>query len=322
MKAFVTGGSGFVGRSLIAALVARGDTVAALARSDSARRTVQALGAEAIRGDLDDVVAIGKGMQGAGVAYHSAAVVGDWGDPADFERINVIGTKNVIAAARAAHVQRLVHVSTEAVLANGVPIRNADEDRPRASRPIGLYPATKARAEVAALAANGDGLEVVVVRPRFIWGKGDTTLLPQIVGVVDQGKWAWINGGRYLSSTCHVRNVVEGTLLAAERGRPGSIYFLTDGPPVEFRSFISAMVQTQGKDPGRRSIPYWLAYAIAAVSEVAWRRLPLKGRPPVTRMAVLLVGEEVTVDDSKARRELGYRSLVSREAGLAELVPG
>jgi nucleoside-diphosphate-sugar epimerase len=319
MKVFVTGGSGFVGGNLIAVLKARGDTVMALARSLGAMQTVRELGAEPVAGDLVDTAAMREAMAGAEVVYHCAAKVEDWGDPQDFRRVNVEGTAHVIEAARAAGVRRLVHVSTEAVLADGTPIHNADETRPRAARPVGLYPATKAEAEAVALAANGQGLEVVVVRPRFIWGKGDTAILPKIIEVMKKGQFAWIGGGRFLTSTCHVRNVCEGALLAAERGRPGEIYFLTDGAPVEFRAFIGAMAATQGVQAGERTVPRWLVYALAAVSEFLWRLLPLKGRPMVSRTAVILTGEQVTVNDAKARREMGYAALMTREAGLAEM---
>ena len=319
MKAFVTGGSGFVGRNLLAALVGRGDTVVALARSLAAMQTVRELGAEPQAGDLVDVAAMSAGMAGAEVVYHCAAKVEDWGDPAEFQRINVEGTAHVIEAARAAGVRRLVHVSTEAVLADGTPIHDADETRPRAARPIGLYPSSKAQAEAVALAGSRDGLDVVVVRPRFIWGKGDTAILPKIVEVMRKGQFAWIGGGRFLTSTCHVRNVCEGMLLAAERGNGGEIYFLTDGAPVEFRGFISAMAATQGVEAGTRVAPRGLIYAFAAASEFAWRTFRLKGRPMVSRTAVILTGELVTVNDAKARRELGYVGLVTREAGLAEM---
>lgn len=320
MKVFITGGSGFVGRNLIAVLIARGDQVVALARSLSAMQTVRELGAEPLAGDLVDVAAMTAGMSGAGLVIHCAAKVEDWGDPAEFQRVNVEGTTHVLEAARAAGVRRVVHVSTEAVLADGSPIHNADETRPRARKPIGLYPLSKGAAEAVALAGSRDGLEVVVVRPRFIWGKGDTAILPKIVEVMRKGQFAWIGGGHYRTSTCHVRNVCEGALLAAEKGRPGEIYFLTDGEPVEFRAFISRMAATQGVDTGSRSLPYGLVYALAWLSELAWRLLPLRGRPMVSRTAIILTGTEVTVNDAKARRELGYRGLVTREAGLAEML--
>jgi nucleoside-diphosphate-sugar epimerase len=141
--------------------------------------------------------------------------------------------------ARAAKVPRLIHVSTEAVLADGKPIIAADETRPRTTRPAAPYPLSKGLAEERVLAANRDGLATIIVRPRFIWGAGDTNLIPKIVETVKRGRFGWIGGGHYPTSTCHVDNVVEGILLAAERGAPGEIYFLTDGEPADFRDFLT-----------------------------------------------------------------------------------
>jgi nucleoside-diphosphate-sugar epimerase len=316
-RAFVTGGSGFLGKRLIAELVdGRGVAVHALARSEASAIAVRGVGAEPVRGDLEDVRVMTEGMKECDVVFHAAAHVKQHGKLAEFLRINVQGTENVLAAARAAGVRRVVHIGTEAVLADGRPIVRADETRPYPERPAGPYPISKGLAERAVLAANRLGeLETVVVRPRFIWGKGDTSVLPELVAAVRRKQFGWIGGGRYLTSTCHVANVVEGALLAAERGQPGEIYFLTDGPPVEFRGFITALLATQGVDAGGREIPRWLAGTVASLT--GWM-----ARPPVTKTALALVGHEVTVDDAKARRELGYVGKVTREAGLAELRGG
>jgi nucleoside-diphosphate-sugar epimerase len=319
MKIFVTGGSGFVGRNLIEMSVQRGVQVRALSRSESAAATVRALGAEPVPGDLDDESALCNGMADCDLVFHSAAHVLDWGDAATFHRINVTGTERVLAAARSAGVPRLVHVSTEAVLVGGPPLHGADETWPRPAHPVGLYPLTKGLAEERVQAANSAALTTVIARPRFIWGRGDNTLLPQLVQAVRGGGYAWIDGGHYQSSTCHVRNVCEGLWCAAARGRGGEIYFLTDGASVEFRQFITAMLKTQGITPPDRSVPRWLARALAASSELLWRTLPLSGRPPISRSAVRLIGEEVTVRDDKARREIGYVGHVTREAGLSEM---
>lgn len=153
-RAFVTGGSGFVGRNLIDELVNRGVTVHALARSDSAAETVESRGAVAIRGDLDEIAAMKKGMDDCDAVFHSAAVVELWGDPDHFHRVNVQGTQNVVNAAKMAGVPALVHVSTEAVLAGGPPIVDADETWDYPARPCGLYPTTKGAAERIVLQEN------------------------------------------------------------------------------------------------------------------------------------------------------------------------
>lgn len=315
---FVTGGSGFLGQRLIADLVADGHRVRALARSDASAAAVTAAGAEAAIGDLSDVQSLQAGMAGCDAVVHCAAKVGQWGRWEDFVRDTVQGTVNVVEAARRAGVRRLVHVSTEAVLADGSAIVDADETRPLPQRPNGFYPRSKAMAERHVVDSNGDGLQTVVVRPRFIWGKGDTTLLPKLAASARSG-WVWFGGGGHRTSTCHIRNVSAGIRAALQRGRGGEVYFLTDGAPVVFREFITALIRSQGVDPGGRTAPLWLADALAAVSEAIWRVLRLKGEPPITRTAVNLFFREVTVNDAKARNELGYRPVISVDEGLQEL---
>ena len=316
---FVTGGSGFLGRALIATLRERGHLVRALARSSQAADAVRAAGAEAVAGDLDDERALREGMDGCAVVYHAAAKVELWGRREDFLRITVGGTERVIAAARAAEVRRLVHVSTEAVLAGGAALVGVDERTPLPQRPVGLYPLSKGLAEQRALAANGPALTSVVVRPRFIWGRGDSVLLPGLIAAMQSGAWFWFGGGRHRTSTCHVRNVCAGTLLAAEKGRGGEIYFLTDGEPLEFRDFVTRLVRTQGVEPSARELPLRVGDALARITEWLWQEFPISGEPPLTRTAMNLFFREVTVSDTKAQSELGYRPLVSIEQGLAEL---
>jgi nucleoside-diphosphate-sugar epimerase len=112
VDAFVTGGSGFIGQALIRRLVGRGDRVRALARSGEAAAKVAEAGAEAVRGDLEDVAAMREGAAGCELAFHAAARLGEWGPWEEFERINVQGTANVLEACRDAGVRRFVHVGT------------------------------------------------------------------------------------------------------------------------------------------------------------------------------------------------------------------
>ena len=319
MNAFVTGGSGFLGRNLIPALVQSGFSVQALARSDAAARAVVLSGARAVRGDLDDPASLSAGIAGCEVVFHAAARVEQWGTKEQFMRANVGGTERVLEAARAAGVSRVVHVSTEAVLLGGPPIVRANETWPYPAHPVGLYALTKGLAEARVIAENGRGLETVVVRPRLIWGRGDTSILPDLIDACRKGRFRWIGGGRHLTSTCHIQNVCEGMILAAQRGRPGEIYFLTDGAPVEFRTFVARMLASAGADPGSGTLPFGVALSVATLCEGVWRLFRLRGMPPVTRMAVGLAGQEVTVDDTKARRDLGYLGRMTLEQGLSEM---
>ncbi|MFZ0013818.1 MAG: NAD-dependent epimerase/dehydratase family protein, partial [Acidimicrobiia bacterium] len=259
MRTFVTGGSGFVGGHLIERLTGDDDQVVALARSETAVGKVRALGATPARGDLSSVASLTDGMSGSEVVFHCAAIVGSFVDRDEAREVNVVGTRNIVAAARAAGVRRVVHLSTESVLHDGRPLDGVDETHPiPRTGHLSAYASTKAEAEQIVLGANGDDLETMAIRPRLIWGPGDATWLPGLKEKVDRGVFRWVDGGSHLGSTCHVYNVVEAMILAATRGEPGSAYFVTDGPPRPFRDFAGAYLATAGVEVDDRSVPGWV----------------------------------------------------------------
>lgn len=315
----MTGGSGFIGGVLIRRLVRDGWAVNALARSERSADKVRGAGAEPVIGDLFDVEAMHAGASGCEYAFHAAATTVEWGPREEYVRGNVDGTRIALEACRAASVRRFVHVGTEAALLAGQALVNVDETAPLRPDSKAHYPATKAVAEQAVLDANGDGFETVVVRPRLVWGPDDETILPIAKKMVEEGRFAWIGGGGHLTSTTHQDNAIEGLVLAAENGRPGNAYFVTDGEPVVFRDFFSALLATAGLEPPKRNIPAGLANALAATSETLWRRLRMGGTPPLTRIQVWLSALECTIDISKARGELGYAPVKTVEEGMAEL---
>lgn len=317
--AFVTGGSGFIGGRLVTRLVADGHAVRALARSERSADAVAALGAEPVRGDLDDPASIREGAAGCETAFHLAAHLGDWGPLDEFVKGNVVGTRNALRGCAEAGVRRFVHCGTEAALMAGQPLIDVDETAPLRPDSKAPYSATKAQAEIAVRDANRNGFETVILRPRFVWGAGDTTLLPTMVEMVEKGRFAWVGGGHNLTDTTHVANVVEGLVLAAEKGRPGEAYFVTDGAPVEFHEIVTEMLETQGVEPPGRNLPGWLPGPLAIASEAAWSLLPLPGPPPMSRFTSWILTQQCTIDISKARQELGYEPVVSREEGLAEM---
>jgi len=160
-----------------------------------------------------------------------------------------------------------------------------------------------------------------VVRPRLVWGTGDTTILPAIAEEVRKGRFVWVGGGRHLTSTTHIDNVVEGLILAATKGASGGVYFVTDGTPVVFREFITDLLATQGVEAPTRNLPRALVGALAGAGETLWR-LRLPGRPPVTRLAYWLSAQECTIDISRARRDLDYVPVRTIDDGLQELREG
>ena len=217
---------------------------------------------------------------------------------------------------------RFVHCGTEAAILAGEPLVKGDETLPL--RPDSPPPTRRPRPRPSSSCAtpSADGFEAVVLRPRFVWGAGDTTLLPGIAEAVRAGKFAWIGGGTPPHLDDPRRQRRRGApARRAEKGRAGEAYFVTDDEDVVFREFVSRDARDAGRGAARRVDPRRRRGASPAAGELAWRLLPLKGEPPLTRFALWVSTQECTLDDSKARSELGYEPVVTREEGLAELRP-
>lgn len=314
----ITGASGFVGRALVRRLVGRGDTVRAVVRSRRSAEVVAALGATPVLAGLDDTTALVSAFSRADAVVHLAGET-DQSKPAEvFWRTNAEGTRRVAAAAVTAAVPVMVHMSTEAVLADGRPLVDVDERTPIPAAHAGKYGASKAAAESAALAVS-DRLRLVVLRPRLIWGPDDTNLLPQFAAAARDRRLVWFDGGTYATSTTHVDNVVQATILAVEKDQARGIYFVSDGEPIPFREFISALLETQGVATPDRTVPRTPIALAARAADWLWAHLPLPGQPPVTGEVLAIMGHRVTVDDSRIRSMLGYRPVVSRQDGLSAL---
>lgn len=319
MEVFVTGGSGFVGAATIARLVERGHRVRAMSRSAGSDATLRAAGAEPVRCDLENVAA--SHLADAEVVVHAAAFVEAWGPADAWERINVDGTRRMLAAAREAGVRRFIHIGTEAALVHGQSLHDADENYPLALDSPYPYCSTKARAEQAVRAANdpGAGFITLVLRPRFIWGPGDRTLLPAILAMARAGRWSWVDHGRALTSTTYIGNLVDAIELALTRGQPGEAYFILDDGTRTLREMVSALARAAGVKLPDKSVPYGLAHAVGGVLEFCWRTFRVPGAPPLTRHAAMVMGRDCTLVGEKARRELGYLPRVSVAEGLETL---
>lgn len=316
MRIFVTGASGFIGGAITRSLSAAHE-VLAMSRSDRSDAALKGRGAEPVRCDLASLAP--GDLPACDAVVHCAAHVEPWGAREDFWRTNVEGTERLLAAARAAGARRFVHISTEAVLWRGQHLREVDENHPYPAKTPYLYAETKAEAERRVVAANGPGFETVVLRPRFVWGPGDTTILPEAKSMLEKGLFLWIDGGRARTSTTHVSNLVHAVELTLTRGPGGAIYFVTDGEETDFRSFLTRLLATQGIELPERSLPSWLVRPAAAALETLWRALRIRSAPPLTRHAVDLLCCDCTLRDDKARRELGYAPVISVDAGLREL---
>lgn len=318
--AFVTGGTGFLGRRLVELLVRDGWTVRALHRNPNDAERLRALGAEPIHGDLGAATALRKGMASASTVFHSAALFTMWASHADFERANVDGTRQLLTAAKTEHIQRFVQIGASGVfMGDPKAMLGVTEDAPLTYPSWAPYLATKARSQALVLDANDPGTMLTsVILPSLIWGP----TMPMLDGVVADfaaGRFAWPGGGKQLMSTSYVDNVCHCAMLAADRSTGGRAYCVTDGENRPLREIIGGLVATRGVDPKARDIPVRLAWYVATMLEFVWRTLRLKGQPLLTRQQVRMVGFPFTLSDRRARDELGYVPLVSWKEGMGAM---
>ena len=317
---FVTGGSGYVGRNILRELHKRGHKVKALARSEKSANVVAQLGAMPVLGDMSNKDTMQNSMAGVDYLIHVAANT-DHGKIIDAaQRESDTANHNVFQAAQAAGMSRAVHLSTEAVLLDGGPLFNADETIDYPTRPAGDYSKTKALAERIALSYSHDGFDVVVVRPRFIWGRDDTTALPQLIDAAKSGKLSWIDGGNYLTATTHIANVVHGIMLALEKGRElAKFTFCPMAMRVAFRTFVSELLATQNVEAPTKSVPRWLVAPVVKIGSMLGSITNGKINGPMSAQEYATLGFEVTLNINKARKELGYQPVISIKDGMAEL---
>jgi nucleoside-diphosphate-sugar epimerase len=317
MHIFITGASGFVGGAAARLLLSKGHKVSAMSRSEKSDAAILALGAEPVRCDLDTIAA--TQMHGIDVVIHAAAFVESWGPKDAWFRSNVLGTQAVLDAARLAGVKRFIHIGTEAAICHGQHINGADERYPLAPDSPYPYCATKAQAEMRVRSANSADMTTIVLRPRFIWGPGDKTLLPSVESMVRAGRFSWIDGGKARTSTVHIDNLCHAIELALSKGRGGEAYFILDDSEITMKAMVSGMADSIGLTLPEKSAPSWLLGGVAVVAERIWRMFNLKGEPPITRQVVMVMKCDCVLDGRKARDELGYVPLISREAGLAAM---
>lgn len=327
----VTGASGFLGGALLEALVARGHRVRTLqrTRSEALARLERGGRVENVAGSIEELDVVRRALSGIETVFHVAAKAGVWGDYDAYFRANVLGTRNVLQAAREAGARRFVHTSSPSVVHGGGDQEGIDESTPIAAHPSAPYPATKGLAEREVLAAHGgpsgDGvLSTVALRPHLIWGPGDTNLTPRIVARARRGRLVLVGGGVKRIDATFIDSAVHAHLLAWECLGPdaacgGKPYFIAQGEPAPSRDLILGIVRAHGLDVRPRSVPLPVARALGAAVETGYRLLRRADEPPLTRFLAEQLGTAHWYDLSAAERDLGYRAPITTAEGLAKL---
>ncbi len=315
MKVLVTGASGMLGTGVAQALIERGDDVTVLQRRPSGLPCAE------IRGDLTDATVVNAAVVGQVAVVHLAAKVSVTGPWAEFARVNVLGTRALVRAARDAGVARFVHVSSPSVAHAGDPLVGAGASAADPVAARGSYARSKAMAELAALDAADDSMSVVAVRPHLVWGPGDTQLVERIVQRASSGRLVLIDGGRALIDTTYVTNAVEALVAALDHAPDvsGRAFVVSNGEPRTVAELFARICAAAGVVAPSRTVGYPLARAAGSVVEHAWSMLRRTDEPPMTSFLAEQLATAHWFDQRETQRALHWSPRVSLADGFAQL---
>ncbi|POH60921.1 nucleoside-diphosphate sugar epimerase [Cryobacterium zongtaii] len=316
MRVLVTGASGFLGRAVAAAIVAAGHEVRCFQRRPSG-----VAGATDALGSITEPADVTSAVAGIDAIVHLAAKVSLAGPPAEFETVNVGGTRTLIDAARAANVQRLVFVSSPSVAHSGASITGSDALPADPAHARGDYARTKAAAELLALSADSPELRVVAVRPHLVWGPGDTQLVARIVERARAGRLPLLGHGAALIDSTYIDNAAGAIAAALERvdAVHGNAYVITNGEPRPVAELLVGICTAAGVEPPTWSVPASVARAAGSVIEAAWRVVPGEDEPPMTRFLAEQLSTAHWFDQRRTRADLHWTPAVTLDEGLARL---
>lgn len=303
MKAFVTGGTGFVGANLIRLLLQQGYEVKALARPNARLDNLNGLEIELISGDLNDPD-LARSMQGCDCLFHVAAHYSLWQRDRDLlYQSNVLGTRNVLAAAKAAGIERSVYTSSVAAIGinpSGQP--TTEQYQSPVERLIGHYKQSKYWAEQEAVKAARSGQDIVIVNPSTPIGAYDIKPTPTgdiVVRFLERRMPTYVETGL---NFVHVQDVAWGHLLALQKGKSGERYILGN-QNLSLKQLLDELSQITGLSAPARSIPVWIPLSVAWIDETILTKFGKKPSIPVD--GVRMSKQPMYYDASKAIRELG-----------------
>lgn len=319
----VTGASGVVGGAVARSLLARGDEVLAVQRS-SVPAGLAHLGARGTRADVaGPIETLVEAFTGCAAVVHAAARVDITGPWEEYERVNVVGTRNVVEAARRAGVERFVLVSSPSVAHAGHPLVGAEAEPAEPERARGNYSRSKALAETEALAAAGDGLALTVVRPHLVWGPGDSQLTERIIDRARSGRLVTIGSGAALIDTTYIDNAGSAIAAAVTRAAMpqvrGHAFVVSNGEPRTVSEMLTRIAQAAGAPGPSRSVPFPIARVGGQVLEGLWERTGREGEPPVTAFLAEQLATAHWFDQRRTREALAWTPEVTIDEGLARL---
>ncbi|WP_413484074.1 2-alkyl-3-oxoalkanoate reductase [Shewanella baltica] len=341
--AFVTGAGGFLGKAICLRLLAAGIKVTGFARGHYPE--LEALGVVMLQGDLVNKDQLQQSMQGCDIVFHVASKAGVWGDRDSYFCPNVKGAANVIAACKELKINKLVYTSTPSVTFAGQDESGIDESTPYATSFLNYYAHSKAIAEKMMLDANQVGdvsventavtqvtqatapyaLKTVALRPHLIWGPGDPHLVPRVLARGRLDKLKLVGREDKLVDTIYIDNAAYAHVLAALelcQAKPkcqGKAYFLSNDEPITMAKMLNLILACDALPPVTKRVPQSVAYVAGAVLETVYFLLKKQEEPMMTRFVARQLSCSHYFDISAAKRDLGYRALISINEGMARL---
>lgn len=321
MKALITGGTGFLGGALAHRLHGMGWEVTALGRNTEKLKILEDAGVKVLQGNIEEPQVLISACHEKDVVFHCAAFPSPWGNYESFYRANVLGTRHVVQGCKENNVKRLVHVSTPSIYFSYSSRLNVKENDPL-PKPVSHYSATKLLAEQEVDAAHADGLPVVTIRPRALFGPGDTVLFPRLIPRLQTGKLPILGDGTNVVDLTYIENVVDALLLCAEAPKQalGKKYNISNGDPIRLWDLIARICRDLNLPPISRKIPKPVAYTAAFLLEVAARLRPGQPEPALTRLSVSMLVNSTTLDISTAQKDLKFRPRVSVAEGVVRFL--
>jgi nucleoside-diphosphate-sugar epimerase len=316
----ITGATGFVGGHLAEACAGRGHKVRTIARVGSDTALLDRVGAEIIRGDIVDAQAVRQAVDGADVIIHCAAKVGDCGPVDEYRTVNVDALRGILEACKGKPLRRFVHLSSLGVY-EARHHHGTDESEPLPATHLDGYSQSKVEADQLALEyQRKHGVPVVLLRPGFVYGPRDRTVLPKLIKRMTNGKVHYLGGDRRALNTIYIGNLIDAVFLAIERPEAvGQVFNLTDGEAVSKRRFFEAVADGMGLPRSKQILPRWLAAIVVRLVERQMRRAVARDKTPLLTPAqfkFLLLNLDFSID--KAKRELGYRPRFTFDEGMRQ----
>jgi len=316
----ITGASGFIGGRLAQRLTLEGRKVRCLVRASSDTSALDELDVELFVGDLTDADSLAGAVRGAHHVLHCGALVSDWATVAEIVRINVHGTRDLLAASAHASVRRFIHVSSTDVY--GYPDGAQIEETHSATRFRNWYAQTKLQAEAEVRRVErASALDAVILRPATVYGPGSKDVVGEIARAIRAHNMLLIDHGRVVAGLCYVENLIDAALLACHHEAARGLAFnVSDGIDVTWRAFTDGLAAGLGAPPVRWSLPYRPASAIAFLLEHGYRLLRrstgLRTAPLLSRQAVQVLGRNQDFSNRRARDLLGWTPRVDYPTGL------